>query len=189
MEEEKQPGLCIGCGTPAKLRAHFHMCDKTYSFMDMPLPEDPEDIAHYAGAKQTVLDFAMEAPDKPVEMGDMLEKLKSYSVATSLTWALLNSVGGAFSSFPVPRMLEGKEKPDMDIWKRGIDSFNSVMALTAATGALKEFDDIVKIVVIAANALIQSDTEELKAIGVNLAFRIERFCLENGEGVEYDEED
>ena len=69
----------------------------------------------------------------------------------------------------------------MEIWKRGIASFTNVMMLSVAAGSLKEFDDIVDVAILAANALAALDNTTLKMIGINLAYRIERFCQENGE--------
>lgn len=174
-------GACIVCGRPAIRRAHFYMCDDTYRTMDQALPADPEVIAHYAGAQQTFKDIAEDQKTRLISFDDMMKKLQSYSVATKLTWALINNIDDTFTSFPVPRLLEGKENPDMEIWKRGIASFTNVMMLAVAAGALKEFDDIVDIAVIAAAALAALDDIPLKMLGINLAYRIERFCQKNGE--------
>ena len=174
-------GACIVCGRPAIRRAHFYMCDDTYRTMSQELPADPEDIAHYAGAQQTFKDLAEEHKTDLISFDDVMKKMQSYSIATKLTWSLINKIDTTFTTFPVPRLLEGKENPDMEIWKRGIASFTNVMMLSVAAGSLKEFDDIVDVAILAANALAALDNTTLKMIGINLAYRIERFCQENGE--------
>jgi len=181
MGEEPNDMKCIVCGAPAEMRAHFNMCDKDYAETLKKLPTDIAEDVHFEGAKVAFGELVLDKPDENMSITEAVDKIESYAAATRLTWAVLRRISRAFTSFPPPLKVEGKDPLDKELWQCAVDSFDEVMLLATAAGVMREFDDVMAFVALAAGALANSPDQNMRVLGINLVIRIERFCRSQGE--------